>query len=169
MPAAAQRVVFTPTLDLPATDIVSLKLRRAMPNPSGDSTIITSLYIGRLLGTRQDSLLLEQDADTLAFAARDVMTLLVWHFNEADRRIEPGSEVAAFGGLSARSLDRLVRHRQGASGAHCNEACRSWLKRFQCRSTADRPPLVMLIRVFGILPTNSFSTTTSSALSNFAR
>jgi hypothetical protein len=97
-PAAAQSVVFNPPIQLPTKDIVSLKLRLATPNPSGDSTITTPLYIGRLLGTRQDSLLLERTTDTLAFATRDVMTLLVRHFSETDRRIESGSEVATFGG-----------------------------------------------------------------------
>ena len=95
--AAPQGVVLTPPIDLPTEDIVSLKRRLATPNPSGDTTVTTLLYIGRLLGTRQDSLLLEQDADTLAVAARDVMTLLVRHFSETDRRIESGSEVAPFG------------------------------------------------------------------------
>ena len=51
-PAAAQSVVFNPPIQLPTKDIVSLKLRLATPNPSGDSTITTPLYIGRLLGTR---------------------------------------------------------------------------------------------------------------------
>ena len=116
-PAAAQSVVFTPPIDLPTTDIVSLKLRRATPNPSGDTTITTPLYIGRLLGTRQDSLLLEQDADTLAFAAQDVMTLLVRHFSETDRRIESGSEVAAFGGAFGALAGWLVGV-VGRAGGH---------------------------------------------------
>ena len=97
-PAAAQRVVFTPPIDLPTKDIVALKLRIAKPNPSGDTAIATPIYIGRLLETRQDSLILEEVKDTLAFAAKDVMTLLVRHFSATDRRIESGSEVAAFGG-----------------------------------------------------------------------
>jgi len=99
-PAAAQSVAFTPPIDLPTKDIVSLKLRLATPNASGDATVTTPLYIGRLLGTRQDSLLLEQGSDTLAVAARDVTALFVRHFSEADRRIESGSEVAMFGGYS---------------------------------------------------------------------
>jgi hypothetical protein len=97
-PAVGQSVVFTPPIDLPTKDIVSIKLRVAAPNPSADSTVTTPLYIGRLLGTRQDSLLLENDADTVALAARDVTTLLVRHFSETSSRIETGSEVAPFGG-----------------------------------------------------------------------
>ena len=97
-PAAAQSVIFNPPIDLPTRDVVSLKLRVVTLNPSGDTAVTTPLYIGRLLATRQDSLLLERGNDTLAVAASDVTALFLRHFSETDRRIESGSEVAMFGG-----------------------------------------------------------------------
>src|SRR5574338_845873 len=80
-------------------------------------------------------------------------------------------------GVKARDSERTVANRDSGhehaylrlESDHSRDAWRSCSNRFQCRSTADLPALVMLTRVLGIFPTNSFSMATSSAVSSFER
>lgn len=95
----AQHVVFTPAIPVPTTDSVNLVVRRTSAELAVDSTHKVRIYVGRLIATRRDTLLVETSRDTVAVGASDVLALRVRHYSAARERLETGSEAATYGAV----------------------------------------------------------------------
>src|SRR2546423_13511894 len=107
-PMAAQHVVLTPAVAIPTKDAVSIAVRRKLANASGDSAVLRAFYLGRLVGMRLDTMLIERTNDTPTIAASDVVQLRVRHHSAGRERLENASEVATYGALLGTALGGIA-------------------------------------------------------------